>query len=174
MKKNGFTLIEIVITIVLLGIVVSLSAHGLIVLLVKGFSFSNDQVHSRQRTVHTLMARSLRSLRDDRSVITAASNQIEFIDNGNNQIGFRVSGNTLINEVNTVMFDLLDQVTTASFTYYDDYEAPLAAPQSGSGNITNIRFIRVRVMSQDERGQVTTLNFQVRPRELRSTGDLFN
>lgn len=114
MKTHGFTLIEIVIIIVILGVIAAIGAT----MLEKSFdaSFTNQgyiEANWQARLALERMARELLSARADGFVLN--NTQITFKTENNVTVTYLLSGTTLTRNAKA----LVDGVTSLSFTYLD-------------------------------------------------------
>ncbi|MFC1595808.1 type II secretion system protein [Candidatus Margulisiibacteriota bacterium] len=167
--NRGFTLIEIIMAIVLIGIFASLASGPLIVLLNKGFLQSADRqdVRSSARHTHTVMSRSIRNIKDAYSITTASENIFAYYDVDDSFTAFQLSGNRLLKTVSANTYDLAGQVRGLAFTYYNNTENALSSPVTGTANPTDIRLIGITLALGEDENRELTLNMQVRPRNLR-------
>jgi prepilin-type N-terminal cleavage/methylation domain-containing protein len=123
-KPNGFTLVELVLTISLLGIIVVVSG----ILMGRGLeayrlvSARTDSVHQARYALVRLQ-KELEALREVR---TASPNRIVFLDSGMREVEFRYEGGLLYRGADI----LSDRVTSLAMTYYrDNGNETSAAPQ---------------------------------------------
>lgn len=126
---RGFTLIEIVLTIVLVGIVAGVAA----VIIMQGTSAystgrSRLEAHEQARFALERMSREVRQIRsraaapvDD--IITMTATNLEFIDVNGTQVGFRLNGGIMERRENAGAWQVLATGITAPggalFTYFD-------------------------------------------------------
>jgi prepilin-type N-terminal cleavage/methylation domain-containing protein len=146
MQKNrrlsGFTLIELVVVIMLIGILLSGSTN----LLNQGFkSFftGKDIINANWQGSIALerLARDLRSVRSNTDITAAAANSITFIDIDGNTITYQVSGGKL--QRNTQY--LADGVQSITFAYYTGATTPsLLTPLPLTASLRlSIRYIKI-------------------------------
>lgn len=166
MKKYGFTLIEMIIVIVITAILASVGVP-LLVNLANSFQFSIARKNLSESAEVTLrrMDREIRRLRNIESISTATSTTYAFTDIDNYIIQYARSGSTLQRTLNVTTDILADNVTSLTFTYYDDFGNITAV-------LTNIRLIQIDItISKD----ANTINYRalVRPFRVIHFADLF-
>lgn len=167
---KAYTLVELVMVMVILGILVGIGAPALLKT-VDAWSFSSGfQDFAVQSAIVTTnrMSREIRRLKNENSFTTADTSQLAFTDLDNNAITYNLSGNTIMRDSD----GLCDNITSLTFTYYDDSGAQLAVPVSAA-NRPKIR--RVTAAFSILAG-TNTLNFsfQTRPRNVRKLNEMFN
>ena len=162
-KVKGYTLIELVTVMVIIGIIAAIGTP-LLMETADAWSyasrFQNNAVLSAI-VAQNRMSREIRRLKNDTSVTTATSSQFSFTDVNNNATTFNLSGNTLMRNSD----GLLDNVTSLSFTYYDDNNAVIATP-AVSPNYTDIRLVKVNY-SVLAASNTLNFGFTVKPQNLR-------
>ena len=132
---QGFTLVELVIVIVLLGVIAALGS----VMLREGFNayFAGRDLTDADWQARVALGRMTRELREVPSaadlVSIAPTTQITFRDFGGTQIQYALNGTTL--ERNAV--PLADGITALGFSYLDDTQTATAAPAA-------VRYITVQ------------------------------
>ncbi|MDP8229668.1 MAG: prepilin-type N-terminal cleavage/methylation domain-containing protein [Candidatus Gorgyraea atricola] len=168
MKKKGFTLIELVIVIVILGIIAS-TATPLLLAISDSVTFLISRAGMDQAADIALsrMAREMRRLKDDSSVNTAASSQFSFDDVNSNTISYSLSSMNLMRNSDILASD----VQSLSFTYYGDSGSTISTPVV-SPNETDIRRIDISLEFQSG-DQTLYYESQVRPRNLRHANEVF-
>lgn len=163
MAKKGYTLIELVTVMVVLGVILAIGIP-LLMETVDAWSYgSRFQTNAVLSAIvaQNRMSREIRRLKNDTSVTTATSSQFSFTDVNDNAITFNLSGNTLMRNSD----GLLDNVTSLSFTYYDDSGAAIATPAINP-NPTNIRLVEVNY-SVLAASNTLNFGFTVKPQNLR-------
>ena len=166
-NKKGYTLIELIMVIVILGIFFSLSAGSLIPIFTKGFTTSGDreELRNQARLVTTLLSRDVRNMQDANSLLTAGSSNIVFTNVDGQQIGYSLSGATLNKTINGTSYELASNVKTLQFLYLDNNLATIAGPILGPTLTTNVRIIDTTLVLSNN-GQQISVDFQVRPRNV--------
>lgn len=169
MMNKGFTLIELVVVMVVIGVIVAIGAPLLIETadaLSYASRYQNNAVLS-SIVAQNRMSREMRRVKNDASVTTAASSQFSFTDINDNAITFNLSGNTLMRNSD----GLLDGVTALAFTYYNDSGVAIPAPQVNPNN-TNIRLVKVNY-SVLAASNTLNFGFTVKPQNLRRASEKF-
>lgn len=112
-KERGFTLVEMLVVIVVLGIMVSIGS----VLMMEGFNsyFKAKDYSTSDWQARVAMARMTRELRSATSggLTISPANEITFIDTNNNSIRYYRSGNILMRNTQP----LADGISGLSFSY---------------------------------------------------------
>jgi prepilin-type N-terminal cleavage/methylation domain-containing protein len=135
-KTHGFTLLELIIVIMLIGIIAGISSK----MLSQGFSgyFNTRNVLDADWQARLATERMQRDIRDVRSpvdIATAAASQLVFTNTEGNQITYSLSGTTLMRQTNTNTTQVLaDGVQSLTFTYFDRTGAVTTT-------LANIRYI---------------------------------
>ncbi len=168
MKNKGFTLIELVIVIVILGIIASIATPLLLVISDSlSFLVSRAGMDQAADVALSMMTREVRRLKDDSSVNAAASSQFSFDDVNSNAISYSLSGTDLMRNSDILASDVQD----LSFTYYGDSGGTISTPVV-SPNETDIRRIDISLEFMSS-GQTFYYKSQVRPRNLRHASERF-
>lgn len=125
-KIAGFTLVELIVVIVLLGVIAAMGGH----LLNRAFSgankfnASNDPNYWQGVIAYERMVRDLREMV---SLISASANSITYFDQSGNTVTYALSGSRLMRAIFPASGNVLaSNVSSLSFGYY-----------SGDGNVTN-------------------------------------
>jgi len=146
MKKNkGFTLIEVIITITVVGIV-SVIIGSMLLGIVKAwtFKFNRNDMLWDGRLALDRMTREIRTVKDSTSVTTATSSQFRFTDTGNKDITYSLSSTNLNRTENGTVNLLAENVSTLTFTYYNSSDAVIPNP-AVSPSATDIRRVRINL-----------------------------
>jgi len=143
MRKNGFTLIELVVVISVAGIV-SIIIGSMLLGTIKAwtFKFNRNDILWDSRLAIDRMTREIRAIRDDTSVTTASSSQFRFIDAAGNDITYSMSSTNLNRTENGTANLLAENVSSMALTYYDTNGNTIAVP-AVSPAATNIRRVRI-------------------------------
>jgi len=144
MKKNkGFTLVEVVIVITIVGIV-SVIIGSILLGVVKAwtFKFNRNDILWDGRLALDRMTREIREVRNTTSVTTASSSQFRFIDTGNADITYSLSSTNLNRTENGTLNLLAENVSSLVFTYYNSSGTVIPVP-TVSPSATNIRRVRI-------------------------------
>jgi len=160
-RQKGFTIIELIVTILIIGIIAGLGIPLLVELLDslqyvvyrKGLSESSEVVLRK-------MTREIRRLKDDTSVYTANSTTFRFKVNDENNplvqhtIEYRLSGNDLEREYDGTTDTIAADVSSFGFTYLeDDATTSISSPQV-SPNATDIKFVRVDMTLESDNNTI--------------------
>ncbi|MBU0455320.1 MAG: prepilin-type N-terminal cleavage/methylation domain-containing protein [Pseudomonadota bacterium] len=132
-KQSGFTLLELVIVIIIVGIVV-VGSSELLLYGFKGFAIGKQQVEANWQGQVSLerMVRDLRAIRSSSSISQATANAITFTDIDGESIQYHLTGQQLMRNTRV----LSDDIQSLTFSYYDE---------DGNSTVTinNIRYIVV-------------------------------
>ena len=143
MRKNGFTLIELVVVISVVGIISTIVGSILLGAIdAWTFKFNRNDILWDSRLAIDRMTREIRTIRNATSVTTASSSQLRFIDAGNKDITYSMSSTNLNRTENGTVNLLAENVSSLAFTYYDANDAVIPAP-AVSPSATDIRRVRI-------------------------------
>jgi len=174
--RPGYTLIELVMVIILVGIMFLVTAP-LMVEISRGWQIATIRTDMSESGMVAMdrMAREIRQVRDNVSVVTASASTFRFIDLNNNDITFSLSGNNLVRTVTAagigVPNTLAANVSSLGFTYYNDAYTTVLTSASvppisyGLGTATNIKSIVVGLTFLNS-GTTLSLQDGVYPRRL--------
>jgi len=150
--KNGFTLIEFIIVIAILGVIAGL-AVPFVIGAIDSWMLSKAERSNifDARFALNRMVREIRQIKDDSSISTFTSTRFVFTDINNNTIEFAQSGDTLLRisggDSNELADDLRDS-GGLTFTYLDT-----------DGNTTataaDVRMVRIQVIIESGGSSVT-------------------
>jgi len=159
-KKKGLTLIEVVITISIVGILVAVSSMYIkeTIDLWNFLSFRNEIIN-QARAGFLRMTREMRQIANNTTVYFANSTRFNFTDMNSNNIDYYLSGNNLMRNTN-LLISGLDNLT---FTYYDNTGAVISNPRVSPD--TDIYRIAI-TMGIRSGTQTKVLKTQVFPRNL--------
>ncbi len=160
-RKKGLTLIELVMTISIVGILVSGSMLYIkqVIDLWDFMSFRNEIV-SDGRMALTRMSREIRQISNSTSVLNANSTRFNFADVNNGNIDYYFSSPNLMRNNDT----LASGVSNLTLTYYNLTNQPITNPLI-SPQATDIQRIKIR-LEMFSGNQNKTLETQVYPRNL--------
>jgi prepilin-type N-terminal cleavage/methylation domain-containing protein len=137
MRKNGFTLIELVVVISVVGIISTIIGSMLLGAIdAWAFKFNRNDILWDSRLAMDRMTREIRTIRNAASITTASSSQFRFIDAGNKDITYGMSSTNLNRTENGATNLLAENVSSLAFTYYD-------ASGAVTGVLVNIRRVRI-------------------------------
>lgn len=143
MRKNGFTLIELVVVISVVGIISTIVGSILLGAIDAWvFKFNRNDILWDSRLAIDRMTREIRTIRNATSVTTASSAQFRFIDAGDKDITYSISSTNLNRTENGTANLLAENVSSLAFTYYDTNGNTIAIP-TVSPAATNIRRVRI-------------------------------
>lgn len=123
-NSKGFTLIEIIVTIVIVGIIGGIAA----LIITQGVRAYSDQavrsdVHYQARLAMERMAREIRTVRSRADVTAMLTNDLQFVDISGNTVRFNLAG-TDIQRSGAV---LASNISALAFTYYENDGTTAAA-----------------------------------------------
>jgi prepilin-type N-terminal cleavage/methylation domain-containing protein len=155
-RQRGFTLIEMIVSILILGILGAAAAYGIQngVIAFQTTSAALDTL-SKLRVSTERVARELREIRRDpldsgRYDITEpfAADQISFVKTDGTRVSLAVAGNTLTLEYDTPtgVFTLTDQLSSFSLAYYGSDGSTSVATADA------LAFIEVELVLSDTAG----------------------
>jgi prepilin-type N-terminal cleavage/methylation domain-containing protein len=143
MRKNGFTLVELVVVISVVGIISTIMGSMLLgTIKAWTFKFNRNDILWDGRLALDRMTREIRTIRNTTSVTTASSTQFRFIDAGNHDITYSMSSTNLNRTEGGAANLLAENVSSLAFTYYDTNGNTIAVP-AVSPAATNIRRVRI-------------------------------
>lgn len=133
-KKNGFTLIEVIVSLVLIGILSAIAGMGL-VQITEGYVFAKQNSETIQK-VQIALARMVKELGTATSIASATAISIHYTRPGPVDNDITYSGNTIQIAGTT----LIDKVTAFNLVYFDapDSNAPLSLPVAAPGRIRQV------------------------------------
>jgi prepilin-type N-terminal cleavage/methylation domain-containing protein len=118
-RPNGFTLVEIVITIVLVGILAGIAAM-IILQGVRAYSDeqSRSDVHYQARYAMERMAREIRQIRSTADITAITNSNLQFTDVNGAGVGFTWTSPTLSRWNGAGTNVLAPNITAFNFNYY--------------------------------------------------------
>ncbi len=171
-KKSGFTLIETILVIVVLGILASIGVAALLEM-TDSVVFVNKREPTRAefRLIASKITRDIRRTDDELSINNATSALINFDNVDEDNIIYSLSGTDLIRTENGISYTLSRDVSSFVLSYYDDYGISIV-PEFTAGIPTNIRLVRIDLAIEDEAGDLNE-ELQIRPKNISAVGKLF-
>lgn len=148
MRRKGFTLIELVITILIIGVIGAILAPFIATTLDSWLFLKTerDTVFSTRLALNRVI-REIRQIEDVSSITTFTSTEFEFDEVGSNTINFQQSGASLLRNSDELC-DKLQDPGGLTFTYLDS-----------DGNVTataaDIRMVRVKMILELEDSAIT-------------------
>lgn len=128
LRQSGFTLIEIVVSIVLLGILSIVGANML------SDSFSTSNFVSRETVgvgnIRYALERIGREIRETRTVVANTGTSITFIKNNNATVSISIDGNKVILTSGSYNATLADNVNSFGLVYRDADLAVTTVPNA--------------------------------------------
>jgi prepilin-type N-terminal cleavage/methylation domain-containing protein len=165
-RQRGFTLIEVIIVVVMVGILASISAVFLVnaVDMWTAQSSWERNVTDGRRALDWLV-RELRQIRDSDSLTVADDDNITFVNSSGVTIQFSVSGSDVLHDSDI----LVGGVSGLTFQYYDDSNNELTNVPLNNGQRKQVWSIQVTLLIPMEPGGGTvdqTMSSRVIPRSL--------
>jgi prepilin-type N-terminal cleavage/methylation domain-containing protein len=168
---DAFTLIELIMVMVIIGILFGMGGP-LAIQLIDSFQWSiyrKDLSESAEVTLRR-MTREIRRLQDDTSVITANATTYRFTDIDSDVIQFQLNGSNLERENNGTTDTLAANVSSFSFTYFDDSGTSIATPTLSPA--TDIRFVEIAMTLQSDTNTIDYTT-RIKLRNVNHIADLF-
>lgn len=173
MNKRAYTLVEVLLTLVILGIIMGIGTSAMLSgIETWGVFTQRKELLGNGTMAIDRMLREIRMVRDTAGITTADQSNIVFTDTNNNSIRFYLSGTTL--NRSRRMFGawwpngLLRNVRRLEFNYYNAAGAVLGRPVSDG---SSIRRIRIDIELSKGSGRIASgtvsLESDVWPRNLR-------
>jgi prepilin-type N-terminal cleavage/methylation domain-containing protein len=145
MRKNGFTLVELVIVISVVGIISTIVGSMLLGAIDAWvFKFNRNDILWDGRLALDRMTREIRTIKNSTSVTTASSAQFRFTDTGNKDITYSLSSTNLNRTENGTANLLAENVSSLTVTYYNSSDAVIPSP-TVSPSATDIRRVRINL-----------------------------
>ena len=108
------------------------------------FKFNRNDILWDGRLSLDRITREIRTIKDSTSVTTASAAQFRFIDTGNKDITYSLSGTNLNRTENGTANLLAENVSSLSFTYYNSSDTAIPSP-AVSPAATDIRRVRINL-----------------------------
>jgi prepilin-type N-terminal cleavage/methylation domain-containing protein len=173
--RRGFTLIELIITMAVIGIIAGVGAP-MLVLLFDSFQYSlyGKDLTERGEVALRRMDREIRRLRNSTSVLTANSTTYQFVDVDGSTIQYQYdAANDEIERTAGANTDVLSaNVTSFTLTYLGDDRATTIATPTVNPNATDIKFVRID-MTLSERGNTFNYRLDIKLQNVIHKIDLF-
>ena len=134
-REKGVSLVELMVTVVLIGIIAAITARMLII-----GAGTYDSVNTRNKVLQTnrisfeMLMKELRSIKSKNDITLANSSQIIFNNLNDEQINYSFSNGSIYRNSNL----FVEGLTSFQFTYFDDSGAVLTAPVSSPSQIWEI------------------------------------
>ena len=141
-KKNGFTLIEVIVSLVLLGIMGAIVGMGM-VNIVNSYFFSARNLVTIQKST-LVLSRLEKELSTVRAISSATANAITFtrfdyVTYTNVQDTISVNGANLLSNTSI----LTDQVNAFTLTYYNTYNSAAGAYDATNTTIIGVNLVLI-------------------------------
>lgn len=150
-KQRGFTLIEFVMVIVLMGIIASVAA-GILAEGLNNLLISRKLTDANWQGQFALerMIRDIRFVRSSSDITTSTASEFAFTDINGNSIDYKLTGTSLVQGSQT----LADGISGLTFTYYDKNGA-----SGATGSAIRYVTISLNVTQNDTNYTVSTSAF---------------
>ncbi len=161
-KDSGFSLIEVILSLVLAGIMATVASMG-IVSFAKGYMMAKENTHTAQKA-QLAMGRLTRELTELSSIAAGSdATTISFVSkSGSRHIGLD-NGTVEIDELNADLSTgdvLIDNVESFTLSYYKDYQAdPKVNWVPGTDDIDLLTAIRVELTLSGVGGNFSIIVF---------------
>ena len=146
MNKSGFTLIELIIVIMIIGVVAGMV--GFIMLTTVDawtLKFNRSDMLWDGRLALNRMVREIREADSDDSVTTASSSQFRFTDEDGVDITYSLSSTDLNRTADATANMLAENVSSLAFTYFSSCASDATSITPTVGTDTNIRRVRINL-----------------------------
>lgn len=143
--SNGFTLIELIIVITIIGIIAGVVGYILLGT-VDAWTFKakrNDLLWDGRLAMNRIV-KEIREIKDDTSVTTATSSQFRFININDEDITYGLSSTNLNRTEDGTANIIAQNVSSLSFTYYNSSGDTIGTPVVSPGE-TDIRRVRINL-----------------------------
>ncbi len=162
-KSKGFTLVELVIVIVLMGIITGIVGSILLGAIdAWTFKFNRQDLLSDGRLAMNRMAREIKEVKNRAKVTTADASEFSFENIDSVDITYALSDTDLDRTEDETTNTLAEDVSSLAFTYFDadgdEIEEPDVAPGA-----TDIRRIRINI-TLTKNGENFYLQSDISPR----------
>jgi len=159
-SQNGYTLVEVILTIVILGIISTFVGMFMFydVNMYKHVKSGTEDVQESRMAVQR-MSTELRQIASSDSISSANQTSIQFYDVEGDQILYQYSGGILFRNG----AQMLNSVKTFQFSYFDNSESQLSVPVSDH---EDIRYIKVE-LEKYVNGKAIQISTRIFPRNFR-------
>jgi len=145
MRSKGFTLIELVIVIMVIGVIAGVVGYVLLTTVdAWTFKFNRSDLLWDGRLAVNRMVREIREVKRAANVTTASASQFRFTDVSDVDIIYSRRSTDLNRTADGTANVLAENVSSLTFTYYDSSGNTIAAPVVSPGN-TDIRRVRINL-----------------------------
>ncbi len=160
-RTNGFSLIEVVFVISLLGLIASVGALSFSPVL-DSWTLGSVRREAMASLEYALdrMKGEIAQIKDPTSVISASASSLQFIDVADNNITYSLAGTNLLRNGGILARD----VQSLAFTYWNLNDQTIASP-AVAPSATDLWRVGVKIVGQTA-GQTNAMEGQVRPRNL--------
>jgi prepilin-type N-terminal cleavage/methylation domain-containing protein len=179
LNQKGMTLIELVITIVIMGVVAGV-VIPIFMITIEAYELKIQREDIREQSAFVMakMPREIRRIRSMKDVLTASSSVLEFVNIDGDTLRYRLVGDELMRQLNGGTEQVFaDKVSALSFDYFyfsdGDVQTSIASPMTGSGTATDIQMIEVGIEFTNGNHTLDVMT-QVRPFNFIQESDLFN
>lgn len=143
--KNGFTLIELVIVITIIGIIAGVVGFVLLGAVdAWTFKFNRADILADGELAMNRMVREIREIKNRAKVTTADSSTFRFENVNNVDITYSLSSTNLNRTEDGAANVLAEDVSSLAFTYFDSTGDTIATPVVAPG-ATDIRRVRINL-----------------------------
>ena len=165
--KEGFTLIEIVVVLVIVGVLAAILIEpfrqGIQSYL--GIETRSD-LTSEAREATTRIVREIRNIQkkanDKPNIASADATSITFVDNRGTTISFSLAGSTVLRDTNI----LADKVSSLEFRYFKGDNTALTTFPLSAADLDDVRRVLV-ILAMQEGNESVTMTGQAFLRDLR-------
>jgi len=162
-KSKGFTLVELVIVIVIIGIITGIIGSILLGAIdAWTFKFNRADLLSNGKLAMNRMVREMRQVKNRAKVTTADPSEFSFENIDSVDITYALSGTDLDRTEDETTNTLAEDVSSMSFTYFDAVGAEIETPTVAPG-ATDIRRIRIN-LTLTKNGENLYLQSDISPR----------
>lgn len=157
-KSNGFTLVEIVITIVLVSVIAAIAAM-IILQGIQGYvsEASRSDVYYQARLAMERMAREIRLIRSPADITSLSNTNLQYTDVNNSIAGFNWTAPTLYRWNGAGSDVLASGITAFSFSYLQQDGVTAAATAAA------VRYVDISLTAQ-QGAESLVMRSRVRPR----------
>jgi len=158
-KKNGFTLIEVIVSLVLLGIIGAIVGMG-IANIAKSYFASSKNLDTAQKGT-LVLSRLVKELSAVKSITTATATAITFTRYDNVTDTIAISGANLLLTNNNISDILTDQVSAFTLTYYTCAAGAYNTCVAGAYNASTTNIIDINLVLIPQVGMTTSFTDRI-------------